>query len=79
MHEPELCPECDAKSTIAAWLWREEWGADPDDIDAADDAALDCILECLDEHWQIGPDKSATVDAVLAEMATWRPRRAEVH
>lgn len=79
MCEPCNCPECETRSTIAAWLWVEEWGADPHNPDAADDAALDCILDALDEHWREGPDKSATVDAVLADMATWRTRRAMVH
>lgn len=78
MCDPCNCPDCDAKSTIAAWLLTEVWGADAANFDHEDDAALDRILAAIDRHWVGGGNYVATLDRVRAEMTLWLPRKASV-
>lgn len=74
MGDPCQCFECQALSTLAAWLWTDTWGADPDALQQGDDEALDRIIDSLQKHWLDGDDKSRTVAAVKADIATWLPR-----
>lgn len=78
MCEPCTCPDCEAKSTLAAWLWRDVWGADPEHITEDDDAALERILDALDAQWSADCKPLDIGAQIAADIAVWVPRGASV-
>lgn len=78
MCEPCTCNDCQTKSTLAALLWRDVWGANPDAVTAEDDSALDRILDALDARWHPECRPLEIAAALAGEIAEWKPRGALV-